>query len=181
MPHVALLPIIQAEGYKLMVDTRGAVSNQLVFPTDLPTPRPENLNVLGQNVQLGLNPWRENWRYADHRPMFNDPLIQRVGEGQDFDFILTLGWCRNKTISFTRNGVKVNALQRPAENEQIQFFPEMEEMKRLLPFIELNNELYLLDTGIPFSTKFKDLKDLTDPNDNLKTTNYVFRRWLAAS
>ena len=82
--------------------------------------------------------------------MFNDP---RVGG-------------RKKTISFTRNGVKVNADQRPAQNEQISFLPGMP-----FPFITLNSELYLLDTGIPFSTKFKDLKD---PNDNLEDYQLCF-------
>lgn len=173
---LAPLPIIQAKGdkkvYKLMVDTGGAdpYSNQLVFPTDYPNP-PKSLNVLGQDVELSRNPWMEKWLYADHQPMFNDPLVQRVGEGQDFDFILTLPWCCNKTISFTGNGVEVYAGQGPAQNEQIQFFPKMGGVKRLFPFIKLDNELYLLDTGIPFSTKFKDLKG---PNDNLEDYQLCF-------
>jgi len=39
------------------------------------------------------------------------------------------------------------------------------------PFITLNSELYLLDTGIPSSTKFTDLKD---PNDNLEDYQLCF-------
>jgi hypothetical protein len=170
---LAPLPIIQAKGdkkvYKLMVDTGGADPdfNQLVFPLGHPEP-PESLNVLGQQVQLMPSPWGETWLYADHRPMFNDPLVQRVGEGQDFDFILTLPWCCNKTISFTRNGVEVYAGQGPAQNKEISF---LRGMPYPFPFITLNSELYLLDTGIPFSTKFKDLKD---PNDNLEDYQLCF-------
>lgn len=39
------------------------------------------------------------------------------------------------------------------------------------PFITLNSGLYLLGTGIPFSAKFKDLKD---PNDNLEDYQLCF-------
>lgn len=163
MPHVAPLPIIEVGEYKLMVDTGCVVPNQLVYPSGYNNP-PKNLNVLGNDVPLTPSPWGNSWLYADHQPMFENPL---VGEGQAFDFLLTLGWCRNKTISFTHDLVTVvNPGQEPAQNQQITFFQGIP-----VPFITFNGELYLLDTGIPFSTKFEDLEG---PNDELKDYQLCF-------
>ena len=61
---LAPLPIIQAEGYKLMVDTGCYDLGQLVFPIFPPghPEPPESLNVLGQPVDLSQSPWKEAWR-----------------------------------------------------------------------------------------------------------------------
>ena len=153
MPHVASLPIIEAEEYKLMVDTGCLVGHPLVYAVGYPDP-PQNINVLDQVVTMNENPWGNAWHYNDHQPMFDNEC---VGEGQEFDFILTGGWYLNKTISFTGGTVKV-------EPNNTVCSPNIFVRERY-PIITVGRENFLFDSGIPFSTKFANLPAEGDLDD----------------
>ena len=145
MPHVAPLPIIKADEYKLMVDTGCLVDRPCVYAVGYPNP-PQQINVLDQDVTVDRNPWGNAWAYNDHQPMF---INECVGEGQEFDFILTGGWYLNKTISFTGGTVRV-------EPQNTVSSPEISVRNRY-PIITVDGEIFLFDSGIPFSTKFANL------------------------
>lgn len=145
MPHVAPLPIIEVGEYKLMVDTGCVVLQELVYPIGYEDP-PQNLNVLGNVVPLTPSPWGGKWLYADHQLMFNN---ERVGGGQQFDFILTGGWYRGKTITFTDGTIRV-------EPQGTLSSPNIV-LREHYPIITVDGRRFLFDSGIPFSTTFTNL------------------------